>query len=63
MYYCCKCKKPLVWQNDFDAEDVLDSNTEGIVSYYACSDCNVLVTVLLYREEVEIILDIKVFDN
>ena len=36
---CFKCNAKVIWQSDFDTED-LGIVEEGIVSYYVCSECN-----------------------
>ena len=36
---CFKCDSKVIWQNDFDTEDI-GIEEEGIVSYYVCSECN-----------------------
>lgn len=62
MYYCTKCNKPLVWQSDFDVEDVLylehyPEELDGVISYYYCPNCDRLETVL-YSGNTMRILDI-----
>ena len=55
MYYCTKCNGPLVWQSDFDTEDVGIKYPEGVVSFYYCPECDRLETVLYHGNTMEII--------
>lgn len=34
---CPACKSKLIWQNDYDLEDI-GSDDKGVVSYYNCSN-------------------------
>lgn len=42
MYKCSKCGSRLIWQNDFDYEDYLIEDSEGIVAVYYCCECDLL---------------------
>lgn len=45
---CPKCSKELVWQNDFDYEDIVfvDDEYEGIYSMYSCLECETEVNLI-----------------
>ena len=47
---CFKCDSKVIWQNDFDTED-LGIEEKGIVSYYVCSECNSHYEVIQIFEE------------
>ena len=49
---CFKCNGRVVWQNDFDTED-LGIEGEGMVSYYFCSECNTMYEAIQMFEAVE----------
>lgn len=40
MYKCPECQKDMIWQNDFDSEDV-GREEPGIVSFWSCDDCHI----------------------
>lgn len=40
---CCKKENTLVWESDFNYDEVYGEG-EGIVTYYHCSNCGVQVT-------------------
>ena len=42
-FRCPRCSDKLVWDNDFDMEDLYA--TEGLVSFYHCENCNINVEV------------------
>lgn len=46
---CGFCGGKLIWQNDFDAED-LGYDKEGIVTYYTCSECGAMWEGVLLEE-------------
>ena len=48
---CPKCFERLIWQGDYDMEDIYDDGVKGIISLYRCSDCNIDVEVTEYEEE------------
>jgi hypothetical protein len=48
---CWWCGGRLIWQNDFDKEDLMDE--EGIVTYLMCSSCNASVEYISQTMETE----------
>ena len=42
---CCKCGKDMIWDNDFDLEDIV-YDAHGIMSFYHCDDCNVTYEIV-----------------
>lgn len=48
LFYCPQCGERVIWQNDWDAEDI-DSEVEGIISYYVCPDC--CLTIEAYYDD------------
>ena len=36
---CFYCDEDVLWQNDFDAEDVNPDSSYTIISYYDCKNC------------------------
>jgi predicted RNA-binding Zn-ribbon protein involved in translation (DUF1610 family) len=42
IFFCPSCGERVIWQSDFDGEDV-GLDVESIISYYACPDCNLLI--------------------
>ena len=37
---CFSCQTELIWQNDYDGEDVVPDTNYLIVSMYECPQCN-----------------------
>lgn len=48
--YCPCCGERIICQNDFDASDVYGEEVEGIISYYHCPECDILLEAF-YDEE------------
>lgn len=42
-FYCPQCGSRTIWQSDFDSEDVYGEGIEGIISYYMCPECSLLI--------------------
>ena len=57
MIYCPCCGTKTIWQSDFDAEDVYDDfdNVSGLISYYFCPNCDVLMEMYIDEEHNKII--------
>ena len=36
---CFYCNDDLIWQNDYDMEDIDPDSTHNIISYYDCKGC------------------------
>lgn len=53
---CPLCDKPTIWQNDFDAIDCGFDDTDGIVSFWYCSDCDELHEYLIADNETFLIV-------
>ncbi|MEG0908743.1 MAG: methyltransferase domain-containing protein [Bacilli bacterium] len=54
MYKCECCESDLIWQSDFDYEDYLIDNKEGIVAVYYCPHCDLLYEIFINMDnEVE----------
>ena len=49
---CWWCGGKLIWQSDFDKEDVLGEG-EGMVTYMTCTNCNAEVQYMTGDEEDE----------
>lgn len=45
MWECAMCNRKLVWQSDYDFEDLGIDDKEGIVSMYQCEPCGVWVEI------------------
>lgn len=41
MIKCHKCGKEMIWQNDYDLEDLYCEEVTGILSFYDCEDCDI----------------------
>lgn len=51
MFECFNCRqKKIVWQSDFDAEDI-GYAVKGIVSMYTCANCGAQYEMLMKTEE------------
>lgn len=46
---CLKCDSTMVWQSDFDFEDV-GIDAEGISCFYFCGNCESLHQLDLYED-------------
>lgn len=42
MYKCDCCNNDLIWQNDFDYQDYMIDDKEGLVAVYYCPHCDLL---------------------
>lgn len=67
MYNCIKCNTQLIWQSDFDYEDIFieDENNPfyaSIVSYYSCPICNELHT-FIHDCEVSLLYETQSLDK
>tara|TARA_R100000995_G_scaffold84504_1_gene63389 strand:- start:1033 stop:1242 length:210 start_codon:yes stop_codon:yes gene_type:complete len=47
---CWWCGGKLIWQSDFDKEDVYGEG-KGLVTYLQCSECNASVEYISQEEE------------
>ena len=36
---CFYCNDDVIWQNDYDMEDIDPDSTHNIISYYDCKGC------------------------
>lgn len=45
MWECAKCERKLVWQCDYDYEDVGIDDKAGIVCMYQCEPCGIWVEI------------------
>ena len=50
---CWHCNKELIWDCDFDTEDITEGEMKGITSFLHCPNCNSSVEIYLpmYTEE------------
>lgn len=61
-FYCPQCGERIVWQSDFDAEDVYGEGAEGIISYYMCPDCGLLIEAY-YDDECTVLKLLNEWEN
>lgn len=47
MYKCDICKSNLIWQSDFDFEDYMIEDNEGIVTVYLCPECETMYEIFI----------------
>lgn len=48
---CFTCDSDLIWQNDFDTEDVNEESEYNIISMYDCKKCNTWYEVYHDKKE------------
>jgi len=48
---CFYCNAEVVWQNDYDAEDVTPDTEYTIISMYDCKECNTWYEVYSHKKE------------
>lgn len=48
---CFTCNSDLIWQNDFDAEDIYEDSEYNIISMYDCKKCNTWYEVYHDKKE------------
>lgn len=53
MDVCWYCGGMLVWDSDFDRDDVYGDGESGIVTYLHCEECGASVTYEIIEEEGE----------
>jgi len=48
---CFYCGKKVIWQNDYDTEDIDPDSNHNIVSMYDCKNCNTWYEVFHDKKE------------
>jgi len=48
---CFYCNAEVIWQNDYDAEDVNEESEYTIISMYDCKECNTWYEVYSHKKE------------
>jgi len=48
---CFYCNEDVIWQNDFDMEDIDPDSQYNIVSYYQCNKCKAWYEVYTDKKE------------
>ena len=48
---CFYCNAEVIWQNDYDAEDVTPESEYTIISMYDCKECNTWYEVYSHKKE------------
>lgn len=49
-FRCPKCFEKLVFQSDYDMNEVYADDQEGVISVYTCNDCRIEVEVSEYYD-------------